>query len=307
MDPSLVLLTAILSTTVRSATPLVFAVLGGVFSERSGVINIALEGIMLFSAFMAVVGSHFSGSAWIGVVVGMAGGFVISMILALMTVTFDADQIISGFGINILATGVVGFLMIVIFGVSGNSPLVRAFSTYPVPLLNEIPALGPAVFRQPAIGYLTFVAVPASWWVLYRTPLGLRLRSSGENPAAVDTAGVSVTRMRYIGVGMSGILASLGGAHLSLGLLNQYIEGMTVGRGFIALAIIILAGWDPIRGTVAALLFGFAQAITYQVGQQTIPQEFLFMLPYVLTILVLAGLRQTAAAPAAEGKPYHSD
>jgi general nucleoside transport system permease protein len=298
---------AIIAATIRAANPLILAVLGGIFSERSGVVNIALEGILIFSAFFAVVGAHITGNAWLGTLIGLFAGLITALILGVLAIVFDANHIIAGFSINIIAVGLVGFLMVIIFGVSGNTPQVAGFGLSPIPVLSHIPILGPTLFTQYALGYLVILAIIGSWWFLYHTPLGLRLRSSGENPAAVDTAGVGVTKMRFIGVGLSGILAGLAGAYLSLCLLNQYIEGMTVGRGFIALALVILSGWDPIRGMLMSLVFGLAQAFTYQLGQQYIPPEFLFMLPYLLTIVVLAGYGRRITGPAAAGKPYHND
>jgi ABC-type uncharacterized transport system permease subunit len=298
---------AVLAATVRNAVPLVFAVLGGICSERSGIINIALEGMLLASAFMAVVGSYFTHSAWVGLLVGVATGVVVGAMLGVLTIIFDADQIIAGFGINIAMVGATGFLMKAIFHVSGNTPQAPSFENYKVPGLGSIPVLGRVLFQQPAPGYLLFVALPLVWWFLFRTPLGLRLRASGENPAAVDTAGVSVVKMRFIGVMLSGLLTGIGGVYISLGLLDQFIQGMTVGRGFIALAIVILAAWDPIKGFLAALAFGFAQALTFQVGQTAVPQEFIDLLPYVLAVVVLAGVGRRAVAPAAEGRPYRPE
>ncbi len=307
MNPILGITVAVLSATIRAANPLILSVLGGIFSERSGVVNIALEGIMIISAFFAVVGSHLTGNAWLGTLLGVFSGLVTGLVLGVLAIIFDANHIIAGFGINIIAAGLVGFLMVIIFGVSGNTPQVAAFDPFPLPLLNRIPILGPSIFNQPVLGYLVIVAIAVSWWLLYHTPLGLRLRSSGENPAAVDTAGINVTVIRFIGVGISGSVAGLAGAYLSLCLLSQYIEGMTVGRGFIALALVILSGWDPLRGLLMSLIFGLAQAMTYQIGQRVIPPEFLFMLPYILTIIVLAVVGRRIIGPAAAGKPYHND
>jgi simple sugar transport system permease protein len=262
---------------------------------------------MIISAFFAVVGAFLTGNPWLGTLLGVFTGVVTGLILGLLAIVFDANHIIAGFSINIIAAGLVGFLMVILFGVSGGTPQVAAFDPQPIPLLNRIPILGPSLFNQPVLGYFVIIIILASWWTLYHTPLGLRLRSSGENPAAVDTAGINVTVIRFIGVGISGAIVGLSGAYLSLCLLSQYIEGMTVGRGFIALALVILSGWDPIRGVLMSLIFGLAQALTYQVGQKVIPPEFLYMLPYILTIVVLAVVGRRIIGPAAEGKPYHND
>ena len=297
----------LLASTIRNATPLVFAALGGMFSERSGVVNIGLEGLMLISAFAGVVGAFLSGSAVVALGFALAAGLIFALIHALMCVTFEADQIISGTAINLLALGGTGFLMVSIFGAGGTSPRVEGFGEVPIPLLSSIPVIGPALFSQSVLVYLMYVMVPVTFFVLFRTPFGLRLRATGESPEAVDTAGVSVGRMRYYGVALSGLLASLGGIYLSMGLLSAFTENMTGGRGFIALAALIFGRWNPIGAAGAALLFGFALAVTIQAPQDLIPQEFLQMIPYVLTIVALAAFGGRAIAPAAIGKPYRKE
>lgn len=297
----------LLASTIRFATPLVFAALGGLFSERSGVVNIGLEGLMLISAFAGVVGASFSGSALVGLGFGLAAGLIFALVHALMCITFEADQIISGTAIILLALGGTGFLMVEIFGSGGTSPRVPGFKEVPIPLLSEIPVIGPALFSQSLLVYLMYALIPITWFVVFRTPFGLRLRATGEVPEAVDTAGVSVTQMRYFGVGLSGLLAACGGVYLSMGLLSAFSEGMTGGRGFIALAALIFGRWNPIGAAGAALLFGFAQAVTLRAPQDIVPNEFLQMLPYILTIVALAGFGGRAIAPAAIGKPYRKE
>src|ERR671917_2811083 len=251
----------ILQSTVRNATPLVFAALGGLFSERSGVVNIGLEGLMLIAAFAGVAGAHFSGSALVGLATALAAGLFFALTHALMCVTFEADQIISGTAINLLALGGTGFLMVVIFGSGGTSPRVEGFEELPIPLLSDIPVVGPALFSQSLLVYLMYLLVPITFFVLFRTPFGLRLRATGEVPEAVDTAGVSVARMRYYGVALSGMLAALGGIYLSMSLLSSFTEGMTGGRGFIALAAMIFGRWHPVGAFGAALLFAAAGSL----------------------------------------------
>jgi general nucleoside transport system permease protein len=297
----------LLASTIRNATPLIFAALGGMFSERSGVVNIALEGLMLISAFAGVVGAYLGNSAWVGLGTALAAGLCFALIHALMCITFEADQIISGTAINLLALGGTGFLMVEIFGGGGTSPRVEGFKEVPVPLLSNIPVIGPALFSQSLLVYLMYILIPITYFVVYSTPFGLRLRATGEVPEAVDTAGVSVTRMRYYGVALSGLLAACGGVYLSMGILSAFTENMTAGRGFIALAALIFGRWNPVGAAAAALLFGFAQAITFQVSQEVIPLEFIQMLPYILTIVVLAGFGGRAIAPAAIGKPYRKE
>jgi len=297
----------LLASTIRNATPLVFAALGGMFSERSGVVNIGLEGLMLISAFAGVVGAFLSGSAVVALAFALAAGLVFALIHALMCVTFEADQIISGTAINLLALGGTGFLMVSVFGAGGTSPRVEGFGEVPIPLLSSIPVVGPALFSQSVLVYLMYVMVPVTFFVLFRTPFGLRLRATGESPEAVDTAGISVGRMRYYGVALSGLLASLGGIYLSMGILSAFTENMTGGRGFIALAALIFGRWHPIGAAGAALLFGFALAVTISAPQEVIPNEFLQMIPYVLTIVALAAFGGRAIAPAAIGKPYRKE
>jgi ABC-type uncharacterized transport system permease subunit len=307
MEDILTSLGTLLASTIRNATPLIFAALGGMFSERSGVVNIGLEGLMLMSAFAGVVGAYFTGSALVGLGLGLAAGLIFALIHALMCITFEADQIISGTAIILLALGGTGFLMVQLFGSGGTSPRVPGFKEVPIPLLSDIPLIGPALFDQSVLVYLMYVMVPVAWFVVYRTPFGLRLRATGEVPEAVDTAGVSVTRMRYYGVALSGILAAFGGVYLSMGILSAFTEGMTNGRGFIALAALIFGRWNPIGAAGAALLFGFGLAVTFQVPQEAIPVEFIQMLPYVLTIVALVIFAGRAIAPAAIGKPYRKE
>ena len=208
MDDFLASFGALLASTIRNSTPLIFAALGGMFSERSGVVNIGLEGLMLISAFAGVVGAHLTGSALVGLGFGLAAGLIFALIHALMCITFEADQIISGTAIILLALGGTGFLMVQIFGSGGTSPRVPGFKEVPIPLLSDIPLIGPALFNQSLLVYLMYLLIPITWFVVFRTPFGLRLRATGEAPEAVDTAGVSVIRMRYYGVALSGILAA---------------------------------------------------------------------------------------------------
>ncbi|QIN80431.1 ABC transporter permease [Rubrobacter marinus] len=307
MEEFLATLGAILAATLRNATPLIFAALGGMFSERSGVVNIGLEGLMLISAFAGAVGAYFSGSALVGLATALGAGLLFALIHAVMCVTFEADQIISGTAINLLALGGTGFLMVVFFGSGGTTPRVSSFEPVRIPGLADIPVIGPALFEQSLLVYLMYLLVPLTFFVVFRTPFGLRLRASGEVPEAVETAGVSVARMRYFGVLLSGLLAALGGVYLSMSLLSAFTENMTTGRGFIALAALIAGRWNPIGATVAALLFGLAQAITLRVAQDVIPLEFVQMLPFVFTIIVLAGFGGRAIAPSALGKPYRKE
>ena len=288
---------ALIWSTIRLSTPLILAALGGMFSERSGVINIALEGMMLAGAFTAAAVTYGTGSPWIGLIGGMAAGLVIAAIHAIACIRFRADQVVTGTAINILMIGVPGFLSGAFFLSSGSTPQIARENLIPwAPI------------------YIAFLLVPIAWYVLYKTPFGLRLRSVGENPEAADAAGVRVARMRYAGVLLSGVLAGIGGAYLSIGQSSLFTRNMTSGRGFIALAALIFGKWRPVQTMLACLLFGFTEAVTIQMqgvvklpSGDDIPVQFIQMVPYVLTIIVLAGFIGTSRPPRALGIPYQKE
>ena len=299
-------LTALLSTTLRMATPLILAALGGMFSESSGVINIALEGIMLIGAFVAMAGSYFF-SPWIGVLAAVIVGMLVALIHAVASISFRANQIVSATAINIFATGITGFLLRLIFGDAGQSPSVQDVGTWSIPIINKIPIIKDVLGTQIPFVYFALILVAVSYWVLFKTPFGLRIRSVGEHPAAADSVGINVIKMRYIAVIMSGFFAGLAGASLSIGLLDLFVKGMSSGRGFIALAAMIFGKWTPHGAMFAALLFGFADALqmlAQTIGLTFVPRQFLLMAPYILTILALAGVVGRSTPPAADGEPY---
>jgi general nucleoside transport system permease protein len=294
---------AMLFSAIRLATPLIFAALGGLFSERAGVINIALEGLMLAGAFTAAVATYELGNPYLGLLCGMAAGAVLALIYAVATIKFEADQVVSGMAINFLMFG----LPAVISGAVYDS----AGSTEQIAKANLLPEF----FNRISIAsLLAFALVPVCWYVLYKTPFGLRLRAVGENPAAADAAGVSVIRLRYVAVIISGVLAAAGGAYLSIGQSSLFTRNMTAGRGFIALAALILAKWRPVPVLVACLFFGFTEALTIQIqgvyklpSGEDIPVQFIQMIPYVLTIIVLAGFIGSSRAPKSLGIPYRKE
>ncbi|WP_125153431.1 ABC transporter permease [Clostridium rectalis] len=295
----------ILGATLRLATPLIFAALGGVFSEKSGVVNIALEGIMITGAFFAVLGSYISGSPWIGVIFAIAAGIVMSFIHAYLSINLKADQVVSGVGINVFADALMSFLIVKFFGTASQTSVVDSIP-YPTETMGSIPIIGPLLKELNWFVYIAIILVFISHYVIYKTPLGLRIRSVGEHPKAADTLGVNVYTIRYLCVILSGILGALGGATLSIGIMNLYREGMVSGRGYIALAAMIFGNWKPINAMWASLLFAFADALQlFAKGfGWTLPGEVYEAFPYILTMLVLAGFVGKTQAPAADGVPY---
>ena len=285
-----------LAQTVRIAIPYLLAAAGGVLSERAGLIGLSLEGYMLSGAFCAAVGSYYAGAPWIGVLAAVAGGGVLSMIYAASAIRFKADQVVVGIAINLLAIGLTRFFLRLIFDSSSNSPRIPGF---------EVKGSGTgflALAHNPLV-WVGVVIIPLMSWLLYRTPFGLRIRAVGEHPAAAESVGVPVKRVRYLAVGLSGMIAGLGGAYLALDQ-HQFTDQMTAGRGFIALAAIIFGRWDPLRAGLACLLFAAAETLQIQLqGTQMIPSQFVEMIPYVLTIIALAGVVGRAVPPAALGRP----
>jgi simple sugar transport system permease protein len=278
-------------STIRTATPLLLAALGGLFSERSGVINIALEGLLLAGAFTAAVVTHYTHSPWVGLTAAIAAGIFIAAIHAVLCIQFKANQVVSGMAINILMIGIPALLSGAFFESTGATPQI------PLPELMR---------RAPVV--IAFALVPIVWYVLYRTPFGLRLRAVGENPEAADAAGVSVTRIRYAGVLLSGALAAIGGAYLSIGQSSLFTRNMAAGRGFIALAALIFGKWRPVQTMLACLLFGFAEALATQMqGVVRVPVQFIQIIPYLLTMIVLAGFIGLSRAPRALGIPYQKE
>lgn len=298
-----VLTFALLFAAVRSATPLIFAALGGLFSERSGVINIALEGLMLAGAFTSAVVTYQTGNPYLGLLCGVVSGGLLALLYAVACIKFEADQVVAGMAINFLMIGLPALISGVIYDSTGSTPQIDKADLLP----NYFNSISFA-------SILAFTLVPICWYVLYKTPFGLRLRATGENPEAADAAGVNVVRLRYIAVVISGVLAAAGGAYLSTGQSSLFTKGMTAGRGFIALAALILAKWKPVPVMLACLFFGFMEALTVQIqgvvklpSGENIPVQFIQIIPYVLTIVVLAGFIGLSRAPKALGIPYRKE
>ena len=299
---------SLLASMIRLATPLILAALGGMYSERGGVINIALEGIMLAGAFTAAAVTVRVGNPWVGLASAAVAGLVVSLILAVAAIEFKADQVVVGTAINIMFLGVPALVSGALFESTGSTPQLPREQTLPdwnLPVLGQIPVLSQLFSGHKPLVYLAFAMVPISYYVLFRTRFGLRLRAVGENPEAADTAGVSVARIRYAGVMLSGLLAGIGGAYLSVGQNSLFTRNMTAGRGFIALAALIFGKWHPVGAMLACLLFGLADAVAIRMqGVVNIPVQMIQIIPYVLTLVVLAGFIGRATPPRSIGVPY---
>ena len=320
MAEALAFLPLIADATLRVAAPLVLAALGGLFCERAGVVDIALEGKMLGAAFAAAAAAWASGSAWIGLGAGLAASTALAMIHGYACVTHKGDQVVSGMAINILVAGLAPALALAWFGIGGQTPTLSGearFHPVDLPLsgaLADVPVLG-AVYAGIVSGhfitvYAAFAAVPLTAWIVYRTRFGLRLRAAGENPEAVDTAGISVERVRYRALAATGVLCGIAGAGLSTAQTASFVRDMSAGQGFIALAALIFGKWRPWPAMFACLLFAFADALQARLqgvdvpGIGVIPVQAIQALPFALTIVVLAGFVGKATAPRAGGRPY---
>lgn len=309
----------VLDSTVRLATPLMLACLAGLFSERAGIFDIGLEGKMLMAAMLSAAVAYVSGSVWLGLLAGVGASMLLAALHGLASITFRGNQLISGVAINFLAAGLSVLIAQDWFSQGGRTPSLMAGARFePITLpfadaMAGVPMIGP-VYQQLISGhtlpvYLAFLCVPLTWWVLYRTRFGLRLRAVGENPAAVDTAGISVVGLRYAAVMICGLLCGIAGAYLATALQAGFIKDMTAGRGYIALAALIFAKWRPWYALGACLLFGFLQAIALRfqsidLGGITIPVQVMDALPYILTVVILAGFVGRAIPPRAGGEPY---
>ncbi|MBA4351837.1 MAG: sugar ABC transporter permease [Rhodobacter sp.] len=310
----------LLDTTLRLATPLLFACLAGLYSERAGIFDIGLEGKMLMAAMASASVAFLTGSVWVGLLAGMMASLLMAGLHGIASITFRGNQLISGVALNFVASGITVLIAQRLFGQGGRTPPLTGdarFQSITLPFAEElrgVPVIGPLYYEvisgHPLLVYVALLAVPLTWWVLYRTRFGLRLRAVGENPAAVDTAGISVVGLRFAAVAITGVLCGLAGAYMATALQAGFGREMTAGRGYIALAALIFAKWRPVAALWACLLFGFFQALALRpdvveaVVQVKIPVPFLDALPYVLTVLVLAGFVGKAIPPRAGGEPY---
>lgn len=296
-----------LAGAVRMSVPILLPALGEIFTQRSGILNLGLEGIMLMGALGGFIGAYFTNNLWAGVFLAIIFGMVFSIIMAFLSVTIRANQVIAGTALTILGGGLATFLFRVIFGIKKLPPSVEPFKTLEIPFLSQIPVIGPILFQHNILVYITLVLVIVSAIVLEKTSFGLKVRAVGEHPKAADSKGINVYLMRYICVMIGGAFAGLGGAFLSIGFMNTYLDQMTSGRGIIAVAVVIFAKWNPYRALGGALVFGIASALQLRLQAigVAIPHQFLLALPYLLTIVVLISVSRNAEFPSAFTLPYN--
>lgn len=293
------------SASMRLAIPIMLAAIGGVFNERAGVSNIGMEGFMILGSLFGFVVAHATGSIWLSILAVIIIGIIQGLIMGYFEITLKVNQVVFGIALNLFCVGLTSFLYRIIFGV-GNSPRIDPLPTIAIPVLSKIPVIGPLFFQQTILAYCTYVIVILSAIFFKRTAWGLNFISSGENPEAAETLGVNVIRTRYIAIVISGILCTLGGAFLSTASTGLFVQNMTAGRGYIALAILVIGRWNPWGVFAAALLFGAADALQLrtQLFNVDIPYQFLVMLPYVLCMVVMVIFSKSSSAPAALGEPY---
>jgi ABC-type uncharacterized transport system permease subunit len=300
-----VITTGLIASMLRFATPLAFAAIGGIINERAGVVNIGLEGMMLAGCFFGIWATAWSGSWQVGLLMAMVFGGLFALIHAFFSIHLRADQIVVGTAINFLALGLTGYLFRDIYGTQGTPSDIDRIPTVNLPLIEDIPFIGDVFGNLSLMIWLMFALLILSWIVIFRTPIGLRLRAVGEHPRAADTVGISVYGVRYVAVVISGMLAALGGAYLSIGFTGTFNENMSAGRGFIALAAVIFGKWNPFGAFGACLLFGFASALSIPLQREAdISANLLSTLPYVLTLVALVGVIGRSVGPAAVGRPY---
>jgi len=295
----------LLSGMVRVAIPISFAALAGMLSERVGIVNMGLEGIMLIGSFFGVVGSYLSGSAWIGLLFAIAAGAVTGLVLAVLTVGFKCEHVLAGLGINMFASGITVVLLQAIWNSKGKSEMVAGLGKWKLPVISQIPIIKDIIGNISPLFYLLVLCVLLLWMLLYRTPTGLRILVIGENPELAGTMGVNVYLVQYLFVIISGMLAAVGGAYLSIGDIDMFSKDMVSGRGYIALAMVILGNWKPTWVALAGLVYGFAESMQFRLQAVSIPPQLVQMLPYLFTILVLLFARRKSMAPAASGKHYY--
>ena len=302
-------LAGLFSATLRMATPLIIATLGETFSERSGILNLGIEGTMLFGSLSAFLVAYKTNSLWFGVIAAVISGVLLSLIMAYMTVTLGVSQHVSGLGVTLFASGLSLFVYRQVIGSPSIPPTIQTFSTIPIPVLSRIPFIGQILFNQYFFTYLAIILVPVCGFVLFKTNFGLSLRAVGENPESADALGINVYKTRYIALILAGGLMGLAGSFFTLAYFNMFLYGIVGGRGWVSIALVIFANWTPSRVLLGALLFGGVDA--FQLRLQAIgfkiPYQFLLMMPYLLTIIVLVLVARRASYPASLLKPYRRE
>jgi general nucleoside transport system permease protein len=301
-----VFLITFLAATIRIAVPLLLAALGEIYAEKAGVLNVALEAQMLAGALAGFIGAYYAKNNYVGFLVGMAGGVMISLLFAILTINLRADQIVVGITINILTLGLTTFIYRVMFGVAFIPPKVEIMRGISIPVLSALPLIGPILFQQKSLVYVAFLLVPVAYWVLFRSKIGLNIRAVGEYPLAAETVGIKVQSTRFLCVLLTGCMAGLGGAFLSIAQLSTFTDNISAGRGFIALAIVIVGQWNPFKAALAALAFGAADTLqlSLQAVGVPVPSQFLLMTPYLLTVVSMIFVARRATAPTALAQPY---
>ncbi len=295
----------LLAGAIRVTIPIAFAALAGMLSERAGIINMGLEGMMLFGAFFSVVGSYITGSAWLGLLFAMAAGALTGLLMAVFAIGFKCEHMLTGVAVNLLASGLTVVLMQMIWDTRGKSAAVDGLGVWTFPLFDKIPVVRELIGSVSPLFFILIFCVIAMWFVMYHTPVGLRIRVIGNNPFMAGSMGINVYRIQYLAMMVSGALAALGGAYLSIGDINMFSKDMVAGRGYIALSMVILGGWHPVGVAVSGLVYGVAQSLQFRVQSVEIPPQLVQMLPYVVTIAVLFFARSKNKAPAMEGVHYY--
>lgn len=302
MDSTLVGLIALIPITLRLTIPLALTAIGATLSERSGIIALGLEGMMLLGAFAGVAGAHFTGQPVMGIVFAILGGLLLGLLFAVLCITYRANQVVCGVGVNILVLGFTTVMIKVIWGKEGISGTVDPLPSFTIPILDKLPLIGGLFHEQSIYVFILLAVIIASWVMMFRTKVGLRLRAIGDHPQAARTAGVNVTLYRYIFVVISSILAALGGSYLSLEQTHVFVNDMVAGRGYMAMAANIFGGWHPLGSVGASMVFAFAQAIRFHLTDFNVPNQFIQMIPYVITLLALIVFRRRSKAPEALGE-----
>lgn len=300
------LIVATLAAAVRSGTPILFAVLGEILTERAGVLNLGLEGLMLIGALSGFMAAYLSSNLWLAVIIAMLMGGLFSLLFAVLTVTLKTNQVVTGLALTMMGTGLTAFI-----GKDYIGKTAERFQNFSLPLLGQIPFFGPILFNQDWLVYITYLLVPLSWYYIFHSRLGMEMRAVGENPKTADSSGINVFAVRYLYVVIGGMITALGGAYLSLASTSMWIENMSAGRGWIAVALVIFAGWNPLKGILGAYLFGGVSILRLRLEAigTGIPSHILMMFPYLLTLIVLVlssgeKMRKKIGAPTEVGKAY---